>query len=122
MLVATGCDDGCECCNYPRQAHDWVVDVFVGSIPEPVPAYPFDLEVMVEVRSLENGNPAPDGVVVHLSISPGSFVSGESVLEVSTVSGRATAIVRIPEAGVYELSVRPGSDAQTVRTTFEVGL
>jgi hypothetical protein len=121
-LIPVGCDDGCECCDYPRRANDWYVEIIIGAIPDPVPGYPFDLRVIVEVWNAETGGRAPDGLIVDMSITPGSFVEGGAEIQVPLTSGRATAFVRIAEPGSYELSVRPDSDSQSVRTTFQIGL
>lgn len=121
-LAAAGCGGGCDCCDLPHGQQDWSVEFTVGAIPDPVPEYPVDVDVVIEVRSLENGVPAPDGFQVGLSVAPGSFIDGRTEFNAALVGGGIAVTVLAPEAGVYEVTVVLPNEARTARTSFSVGL
>ncbi len=106
LAPVTGCDDGgCPCCDLPRELNDW----------------PVFIEVAVEVRSLENGTPAPDGQTVTLTVSPGAFVGGGSEIVRALVDGRTTATIRAEAPGSYRFAVTVDGAVRTAWTLIDVG-
>jgi len=117
-----GCDGGgCPCCDLPRGVHDWMIEIHLAPIPDPITEVPVFIEFTVEVRSLENGTPAPDGLIVTLTVSPGSFVGGESEIERSLLNGGTSATIRADGPGTYRLAVTAGDDGRTAWATINVG-
>lgn len=118
-----GCDGGgCPCCDLPRAVNDWIIEIDFAPIPNPITEYPIFINVSVEVRSLENGTPAPDGQVVILNVSPGSFISGESEVERSLVGGGTSATIRADGPGSYRFSVTAEGGGRTSWIIIDVGL
>jgi len=129
MLVAAlttlapviGCDrGGCRCCGVPRVTLDWIVEIDAAPVPDPITEYPILIGVNVRVRSLENDGPAPDGLIVNLSVSPGSFVGGESELERSLVNGRTSATIQVDAPGSYRFSVTVEGEGRTASVIINV--
>jgi hypothetical protein len=122
LAPVVGCDSGgCPCCDLPRGVHDWIIEIDAAPVPEPITAYPVFVDVGVEVRSLENGAPAPDGLVVTLTVSPGSFVGGESRIELSLVAGGTSATIRADAPGSYRFSATEESAGRTAWIVIDVG-
>jgi len=120
-LLLTGCNDG-RGCDLPSGGRDWLILVELGHIPGHISEYPFFVNVHVEVRSLETGAAPPDGLVVALTISPGSFSNGQTEIELSLVNGRQSSTLKIDTAGSYELTATIEGDGRSAHTTFTVGL
>lgn len=122
VAPGTGCDsDGCSCCDLPRGVNDWIIEIDAAPVPDPITGYPILIDVDVEVRSLENGTPAPDGLVVTLTVSPGSFVDGEPVVERFLVDGGTSATVQADAPGSYRVSVTVPGAERTAWITIDVG-
>ncbi|MEX1309729.1 MAG: hypothetical protein AB1Z65_04865 [Candidatus Sulfomarinibacteraceae bacterium] len=122
LAPAIGCDrGGCPCCDLPRGVHDWIIEIDAAPVPDPITGFPVFVDVSVEVRSLENGSPAPDGLVVTLTVSPGSFVGGGTQVERSLVDGGASATIRADAAGSYRLSVTEEGEGRTAWIVIDVG-
>lgn len=120
-LLLSGCSGGSGC-DLPTGVRDWLIEVDLGHIPQQVSEYPFFVDVHVQVQSLENGQTPPDGLLVHFSISPGSFSNGQTEIERPLVNGRQSATLKIDAAGSYDLTVAIDEDVRTVHTSFTVGL
>jgi hypothetical protein len=122
LAPVTGCDDGgCPCCDLPRELNDWIIEIDPGPVPDPGNGFPVFIEVAVEVRSLENGTPAPDGQTVTLTVSPGAFVGGGSEIVRALVDGRTTATIRAEAPGSYRFAVTVDGAVRTAWTLIDVG-
>lgn len=122
LAPATGCDSGgCPCCDLPRASNDWIIEIDAGLVPDPVTEYPIFIDVDVEVRSLENGGPAPDGLVVTLTVSPGRFIGGGSEVERSLVEGGTSATIQADAPGSYRFSVTVEGQGRTAWIVINVG-
>jgi len=120
-LLLTGCNDGSGC-DLPPGGRDWLIEVELGHIPSHISEYPFFVNVHLQVRSLETGNAPPDGLVVALTISPGSFSNGETEIQLPLVNGRQSSTLKIDTAGSYDLAATIEGDVRTVHASFTVGL
>jgi hypothetical protein len=122
LAPVIGCDgSGCPCCELPRVAIDWIIEIDSEPVPDPITEYPIFIDVGVTVRSLENGAPAPDGLIVTLNVSPGSFVGGESEVERSLVDGGTAATLQVDAPGSYRLSVTIEGQVRTASVIINVG-
>jgi hypothetical protein len=122
LAPVVGCDSGgCPCCDLRRGVHDWIIEIDAAPVPDPINGYPVFIDVSVEVRSLENGSPAPDGLIVTLTVSPGSFVGGGSQVERSLVEGGTSATIEADAPGSYRLSVTEDGAGRTVWIIIDVG-
>jgi len=123
MLLANGCggDGGCGC-DLPRQTNDWLVDVTFGSVPNEIASYPIFVDVIVRFTHLETGDPPPDGMMVTLSISPGSFDNGVTEIDQPCTSGHVSAVITIDNPAVYSLGVSIRGEDRTVTATLDVGV
>jgi hypothetical protein len=122
LVPLVGCDSGgCPCCDLPRGVHDWIIEIDAAPVPDPINGYPVFIDVSVEVRSVENGSPAPDGLIVTLTVSPGSFVGGGSQVERSLVDGGTSATIEAVAPGSYRLSVNEDGAGRTVWIVIDVG-
>ncbi len=119
-LIGCGGDD-CPCCDLPRAVHDWIIEIDPAPIPVPITEYPIFIEVGIEVRSLENGTLASDGLTVTLTVSPGSFVGGGSEIERPLINGRTSATVQADAPGSYLLAVTVEDAGRTAWVTIDVG-
>jgi hypothetical protein len=123
LAPVIGCDGGgCPCCDLPHVQNDWIIEIHSSPVPDPITEYPVLVDVRVEVRSLENGTPAPDGQIATLTVSPGSFIGGQSVVERSLADGGATATIQADAPGSYRLSVTVEGAARTAWILIDVGL
>lgn len=119
-FLLTGCNDGCGC-DLPTTGRDWRIEVTIGHIPSNIPEYPIFVDIHVQVWDLENGGVPPDGLMVALSISPGSFTDGQTEIELPLVNGRLSSTLLIDAAGDYELTVSIEGEGRVVHTNFNVG-
>jgi hypothetical protein len=101
--------------------HDWIIEIDAAPVPDPITGYPVFVGVGVEVRSLENGSPAPDGLVVTLTVSPGCFVGGESRIERPLVDGGTSATIRADAPASYRFSVTEEGAGRTAWIVIDVG-
>jgi len=69
----------------------------------------------------KNGSPAPDGLIVDLRVSPGSFVGGESEIEQSLLNKRTSATIQISAPGSYWFSVTVKGEGRTASVLINVG-
>jgi hypothetical protein len=122
LAPVVGCNgDGCPCCDLPRAVHDWIVEIHSAPMPDPITDYPIFIEVGVEVRSLENGTPAPDGLRVTLTVSPGAFVDGGSEIQRTLVDSGTSATIQADGPGSYQLAVTVEDAGRTAWITINVG-
>ena len=122
LIPVIGCGgDGCNYCDLPRAVHDWIIEIDPAPIPEPITGYPVFIDVDVEVRSLENGTPASDGLIVTLTVSPGAFVGGESEIQRFLVDGGTSATIQADGPGSYQLAVAVEDAGRTAWITINVG-
>lgn len=122
LAPAIGCDSGgCPCCDLPRAVHDWIIEIDSAPLPDPITEYPIFIDVSVVVRSLENGSLAPDGLLVTLTVSPGSFVGGGSEVERYLVDGGTSATLQADAPERYQLSVTVEGEGRTVWFVIDVG-
>jgi len=120
-LLLTGCNDGSGC-DLPSGLRDWLIEVDLGHFPNEITEYPIFVNFHLQVSSLETGQAPPDGLIVILSISPGSFLNGQAEIELPLVNGQLSSTLQIDSAGTYDLAVAIDGDARTVHTSFTVGL
>jgi hypothetical protein len=64
---------------------------------------------------------ASDGLTVTLTVSPGSFVGGESAIERSLMDGRTSATIQADAPGSYRLAVTVEDAGRTAWVTIDVG-
>jgi hypothetical protein len=102
--------------------NDWIVEIDSSPVPDPITEYPIFVDVSVEVRSLENGTPAPDGHIVTLKVSPGSFIGGVSEVERSLVGGGTSATIQADGPGSYRFSVTTEGGGRTSWIIIDIGL
>lgn len=122
LLSQAGCsDEDCGCCDLPAATRDWLIEITLGPIPDDIVAYPVFVDVWVKVRSLENGDPATDGLILTMTVSPGAFVGGGTTVERPLQRGGASATIRAEGPGSYRLTASMEGDARTVSTTFSIG-
>lgn len=122
LAPVVGCNgDGCPCCDLPRAVNDWIIEIDPAPIPDPITEYPIFIDVNVEVRSLENGTPASDGLIVTLTVSPGAFVGGGSEIQRSLLDGGTSATIQADGPGRYQLAVAVEDAGRTAWITIDVG-
>lgn len=120
MLVLTACGDNET--NYPIGDGGWFIAIDVGRIPNGVTEYPILVDVEVEILNLDNGNPAADGSLVRLRVTPGSFDNDLPEIEKTLVDGQTTATLVISSPGSYDLEVEYPEGDSCATTCFSVGL
>jgi hypothetical protein len=122
LVSLIGCDSGgCPCCDLPRAALDWIIEFELAPLPDPITEYPVFIDAGVEVRSLENGSPAPDGLIVTLTVSPGSFVGGGSEAARSLVAGRTSATIQVDTPGSYRFSATVEGQGRSAWIIIDIG-
>ncbi len=121
LLAGCGGDGGCGC-DLPQRGRDWFIDITFSHIPDEIAEYPFFVNVGVQITNVETGSPAPDGLLVKLSISPGSFDNGQPEIQRTLINGRVSATVQADDAGVYELGILFVDESVTANKAFSIGL
>lgn len=120
-VVGCGGDGGCGC-DLPCHTNDWHVDVTFGNVPDEIPSYPIFVDVTVNLLHLETGSAPPDGMMVTLSVSPGSFDNGLTEINQPLSNGRVSAVIQIDAPAAYRLTISIPGETRTVTVALNVGL
>lgn len=120
-LFGCGGDGGCGC-DLPRRTNDWLIDIDFSHIPDVIAEYPIHVDITVHISHLENGGPAPDGLMVTLTIEPGSFDNGLTELRQPIAGGRVSTRAQIENPGNYTLTIEIPGESFSATATFSVGL
>jgi hypothetical protein len=120
VLVTMGCSD--NEISYPTGDGGWQIGVTLSEIPPRIYDVPVFISIQADVINLTDGHRPPDGSVVVFTSSGGSFVNGETEIDLATVGGRAVTELEIRLPGTYEVTIEYPQESCTVVTVFTVGL
>ena len=102
MLAVTSCGDGGP--NLPTQSKDWLALFKRVTLAADEPGR---AEIEIEVRTGPDFSaPAPDGTMIRVGTSLGSFVGGDRQIETTTVGGRAVVTLILPGAAHLTITAR----------------
>lgn len=120
VLLTMGCSD--NEITYPTGDGGWQIGVTLGEIPPRIYDVPVFISIQADVINLTDGRRPPDGSVMVFTTSGGSFVNGQSEIELATVDGRVVTELEIRLPGTYEVTIEYPQESCTVVTVFTVGL
>ena len=120
VLLTVGCSD--NEISYPTGDGSWQIGITLGVIPPRIDDVPVSISIQADVINLSNGNRPPDGAVLLFTSSGGSFVNGETEIELGTVNGRTITELEIEIPGTYRVEVEYPQESCTAVFEFSIGL
>lgn len=120
VLMTMGCSD--NEISYPTGDGGWQIGITLSEIPPRIYDVPVFISIQADVINLTDGDRPPDGSVMVFTTSGGSFVNGQTEIELATAGGRVVTELEIRLPGTYEVTIEYPQESLTVVTVFSVGL